>query len=352
MKQKINKKQLRELGLYIASLIGIALVSILITNIVVGNKYEKQIEELNKQIESIEGNEEKAEIEDITDEDYNDRIKNSKGVEFEMQSELVQAGDTYRNDVAKGLKKTLDYLSDNNLYLATQVSEDGYDTYIYNKSGELFAEHSLYGTNTIRMSDGAQYILTDDGWTVSQDLDVISLMYHVADCIEKGTFELYKIDTSASEVKSYEGSMVLNGWQEVFDFYSVVDDAYAELLCRQLMASTNAYDVSVEFSYGFTEDNALTFSVYVIMPPEDDSGEPEILTNWSMNGYEIIDDWYLDSEWTSVFKDTEYDYKNLLNSTYEQLAKLLDISAVGENEVDAESKDNSEDTEIDEDTTE
>ncbi|MBO5386675.1 MAG: hypothetical protein J6A59_00805, partial [Lachnospiraceae bacterium] len=295
MKKKPIK---RELVIFIASLVGIAVASSLITYAIMNNKYSKQITELNSQIEELNSFTDEelgigSELETISDEEYNDRIKTSVGVEYEIYGDKVESDDPFRVEAANQLREIIDYLSNNNSYVALQVSEELYDTYIYNKQGELFAEHGLHGTNTIGTKDGKKYLLHENHWSESSDLDILSLLELIADNIEKSDTKLYKIDTSEYDVKSYEGSIVFDGWQEIYNFYSVVGDEYAEALLKQMMVGTT-HDISMEFSFGFDINKGISMGSYVIMTNDTDEttdkdeekADNTIYTNWSLGGYE------------------------------------------------------------------
>ena len=348
---KKKKPISKELVIFIVSLMGVALLSSIITYAIMNNKYNKKIKELNSQIEELNSftDEElgiESEVETISDEEYKDRLKTSVGVKYEMYGDAVDADDTFRKEASNQLREIVNYLGENNAYIALQVSDELYDTYIYNKQDEMFVEHGLYGTHTIGTKDGAKYRLHDSHWSESSDLDILSLLNIIADNIENSSTKVYKIDTSEYDVKSYEGSVVFDGWQEIYDFYSVVSDEYAENLLKQMMVGTT-HNISMEFSFGFDANKGISIGSYVIMEnnaDETNSDDTEtstkdeeasdkaekdsntIYTNWSLSGYEILDDWSLDEEWYTVFKsDKEVDYTELLNKTYEDLSKILGV---------------------------
>lgn len=285
----------------------------------------KRVKELEDKLDSILNT--SAGSTEISDEQYNEWMKESKGIDTGEDGTLVEDMNV-KKEYANQLFEIATFLRDNNAYLGVQVSDVDYDTYVYSKNGEFFMESGLYGTRTIGLKDGKQFIIQNNVVTGTGDMDILTLVERVATVVQTkdSKFYIFEPEADALEegVEYYSGTLVLDGWKSIYDFYSSVDAVYAEKLVKQLM-SGNSKDITVKFTFGVDSEKGFAINNTVVVDRASENEDYTIFTNWNLNGYELLDNWSLDEAWYSVLDSENMDCSDLLNSTYEQLAELIGI---------------------------
>lgn len=312
-------------NLQVIILIAVSIVLALLAGIYIGK------DSVNKK--NTEENMEEGELDTISDEEFQERLSTSVGIKYTVDGEDSSENQDYKAEVSTELKKLTAYLRDNNAYVGVQVSDEDYDTYIYNNNNEVFLERTINGTNTIYLNDGSKYMIYNGQAVEVEDIDILSLVDLIADTINGNKSIVYKLDTTESVVgdeTNYEGYLLLNGWNEIYNFYSKIGEQYATDLVKSLMNETTG-DCAVLFDFRFSTDRKISLASLVVMrnenKTEDNNDEFTTLTNWQFNGYEVLDSWKLDNEWYTVKDVEDYNYSDLLESTYTTLEKVVGVEA-------------------------
>jgi len=241
---------------------------------------------------------------------------------YKMNSEILQ-GDKL-SDACDNIIDLLTSLKHDNTYIQLQVGDDVFDTYIYNKKGECFAQSDSSGYSSVALSDGRTVKISthDEEVIIESDTDVLSLMLKVAELAKTDeTFTLYDMVVEDEGIKEYRIDVV--GEENIRKIYSSFGDQVADNIMQNLKASLgDSWEPHLIYCY-LLADNKCTLYTYVVANNEE-------YVNFYSQGHVTLGDWELSEDYYQADLDT-LDYKtacDLLENTVYDLEQILQTFAI------------------------
>ena len=232
-------------------------------------------------------------------------------VEAESEVEVGDAGDgistylfehkTLTGEDAQAVKEkinsTLEYIKTHDTYVQIQTGEASYESYLYNDTGECFAQSSDASYHAIFRNDGKTIKYSDANAAIAfgKDTEVISIVQSAVNAIENGVegVQLFEMIPASEDTDYIEYRIDLVGEDAVKACYQMHDEEFAQIMYDNLTSQGPEWEPHLIFviivdTTGETQQIAIT-CLYV----EDN----EEYTNWIMQGYFDVYDWKLGQEW-------------------------------------------------------
>lgn len=200
------------------------------------------------------------------------------------------AGDE-KNAACDAILERLGKMKTDNTYLQVQVGDNAYDTYIYNKKGECFAQSDSGIYTSVTRSDGSTIKLDseNDAVIIEKDIDIITLMENAAKVAKNhDDIVVYDMETSEEGTKEYRIDMIGEEvFREVYDMFSAeLGDIMVDTIVSNMGEN---WEPHLIYCYIMNEET-VTLYCYVV--------ENQVeYTNWLSQGYLTLGDWSLDEEW-------------------------------------------------------
>lgn len=223
----------------------------------------------------------------------------------------------------------LEAVRDNNGYIHVYTDEETYDTYIYNKNGEVFGVGSDSNNMTVFRNDGKAIRFTDT-IAISEDLDILELTINSLNAIDGKDIEMYQAVSEAIDVETYVGYKelyaVFDTYEDIRKLYSSVSEEYADAMIESIKSAFHEGVVpTFKIYYMISDGGGLTVACHL-----EENGETYL--NWYYDGYLLVYDWELPEEWyTYDFSDSQVS-ENMLTELAGSLEELL-MKYAEENEV-------------------
>lgn len=223
----------------------------------------------------------------------------------------------------------IEAVRDNNGYIHVYTDEETYDTYIYNKNGEVFGVGSDSNNMTVFRNDGKAIRFTDT-IAISEDLDILELTINSLNAIDGKDIEMYQAVSEAIDVETYVGYKelyaVFDTYEDIRKLYSSVSEEYADAMIESIKSAFHEGVVpTFKIYYMISDGGGLTVACHL-----EENGETYL--NWYYDGYLLIYDWELPEEWyTYDFSDSQVS-ENMLTELAGSLEELL-MKYAEENEV-------------------
>lgn len=253
-------------------------------------------------------------------------------------------------EAKQNLLETVKNVRDNNGYIHVYTDTDVYDTYIYNKKGEVFIVQNDETNMVVSRNDGKSVRFTDT-IAVSENLDILQLVINSLNALDNKSIKLYENKSTAIDTTEYVGYHEyiarFDSYDKIRQLYTSVSDEFADDIMLTIQESFDENTIPVfEMQYMISDNGALTIACYIV-----DNEEHYI--NWYFDGYLTIYDWELPEEWyTYDFSDAEKSEELLQNlaeymqSILAQYAEDNEMTLTNGNEESTEegSEENSEET--------
>lgn len=223
----------------------------------------------------------------------------------------------------------IEAVRDNNGYIHVYTDEETYDTYIYNKNGEVFGVGSDSNNMTVFRNDGKAIRFTDT-IAISEDLDILELTINSLNAIDGKDIEMYQAVSEAIDVETYVGYKelyaVFDTYEDIRKLYSSVSEEYADAMIESIKSAFHEGVVpTFKIYYMISDGGGLTVACHL-----EENGETYL--NWYYDGYLLVYDWELPEEWyTYDFSDSQVS-ENMLTELAGSLEELL-MKYAEENEV-------------------
>lgn len=242
---------------------------------------------------------------------------------YEMEHEILKGKSI--DTAVDNINKVLENVDNGNTYFLIQTSEESYDNYIYNKSGECFAQSSdgAYSMAYLNTGNVVKYDAYNKEVTISGDIDVRSLIHSIVDRAKEKVdgIEVYEMVLAEDEASTEDGTSTgdetgrasepetnkheyridVIGEKAIREIYKVAGDEFADSMINALKEQLgDSWEPHIIFSYLISNNENLAIACYVII----DNAET---LNWVADGYVLLDDWALDKGWYELKEGTDND---------------------------------------------
>lgn len=253
---------------------------------------------------------------------------NSEITTYTYEHEVLDGKE--REEAATNLHKRLETLKLSNICIQTQTGEDQYETYIYNKNDEAFAQVSDASYTVVFRNDGKaiKYSSAEQALAIGSDIDILSISDNVAKAAmdeknmnNENVNMFYMIpadEMTAEDKKLKEYRIELKGKDAVKLMYSSIDDEFAENMVNSLTDQSVGWTPHIIMVYLVNEEtNEINIYCYYVADGKE-------YTNWAVLGMATIDNWELNQDWYGDIQTyDEEKLQDLFQSTLSGLEELV-----------------------------
>lgn len=205
------------------------------------------------------------------------------------------------------------------LNVITGEEEDQYDSYYYNKDGEIFAIGNEDNYCNVYRKDEKAIIFTD---YVYEDyaIDTVTLIdnalkaVNVVDGVTMIQYVSDMLDIS-DEVGIYD--ITIESWEGIRALYEPVSEEFADDMVETMKSSlTEDWDPYFKFRINVTKDGL--FAAQCVIKVEN-----TIYTQWAVDGYALLYDWDLPDEWYDIDLADGEKAEEMLTSLMEDISNMV-----------------------------
>lgn len=253
---------------------------------------------------------------EITTEESGDAL----GISTYEYEHNVLTGDELDNASAE-IVKYIDSLKSRSIYTQLQIDNDTYESYMYNKNGECFAQTSDGAYAEVFRNDGQaiKYSESNSAVAFGKDIEVLTIMENAVTAAKNKVngAQMFEMVPASDEATAKEYRVDLVGEEAVKACYNADDEDFANIMYENLIETAGEdwephliMVFIVDDSLADTDDNKiLMYCLYVADNTE--------YTNWLMQGYAHVDDWKLSDDWYTT------DWSNIDTDTYDEMTSEL-----------------------------
>lgn len=267
--------------------------------------------------------------------------------EIESEEQSLISTYTYEHEVlyddkakeARGIiRDELKYLKEHNVYLEVQISDYEYNTYIYNKDNEVFAQSSDGKNTAIYFPDdkSVKFDAEQGVLAYGTDIDFLDILERAVKSSERNVegvklLEMtlkYDEEDTEDHSNDHEYRIDMVGEKAIRSIYEDIGSDYADSILNSLYNDLGD-EWEPHLIYCLSIDNRnFTAYCYIVLDNEE-------YLNWISDGYIELNDWKLNEDWYNVefgVTDDEQVY-NLVDDTIETVAELIEQYA-SENDIE------------------
>lgn len=278
-----------------------------------------------------------------------DAVKSVETSQIEVETEVTTTGGdalsittySYEHTVLTGedvekaqtaVLSRLEKLKDGSTYVQLQVGEDTYESYMYNKNNECFAQASDGSYSAIFRNDGkaVKYEASSGAVAVGSDIDLISFAENAMTAVSNGVegAQLFEMTPSNEESTVVEYRVDLVGDEAVKACYSSIGEDFGQVMLDNLMEALPDWEPHIIMIYlvDLADEQVDLEDIAMYCYYVDNDTE---YANWTMQGCVEVNDWSLSEDWyTYDFSNTvEEDFNTMLNELVATLTEVIDTYA-------------------------
>lgn len=242
-----------------------------------------------------------------------ENVNNKTPISVDTSYSERRLSNTETENAKRKIISLIENIKNNNGYIHVYTGENEYDTYIYNKHGEVFAVGNESTNMTVFRSDDTAIQFTDM-IAQTEAIDILTLVLNSLYAIDNNNIEMYE---SESESNYQEYVAIFDTYDDIRQLYSSASSKYVEYMINDIKeASTKNIVPTFKIYYMVSEGGGLTVACHLV------DGE-ETYLNWYIDGYHNVYDWKLPNEWyTYDFTDAEIS-ENMLTELSGALEEML-----------------------------
>lgn len=261
--------------------------------------------------------------------DKTNTTNNNKGTASsveELVEDSYEAYEVNKEDLAKA-KEMVGFVIDNVrnrngfINVLTGDNDQDYDSYYYNKNGEIFAIGNKDNYCNVYRKDAKAVIFTD---YVYEDyaIDTISLIENALNAVNnvKGV-SMVKYVSSMYDISDEIGlyDITIESWEGIRALYEPISTEFADSMVKTMKESlTEEWDPYFKFRINVTKEGL--FAAQCVIKVED-----KIYTQWAVDGYAMLYDWELPKEWYSLDLSDGEKAEEMLGALMEDISKMLEV---------------------------
>ena len=205
------------------------------------------------------------------------------------------------------------------LNVLTGENDEDFDSYYYNKNGEIFAIGNKDNYCNVYRKDAKAIIFTD---YIYEDyaIDTISLIENALNAVgtkgvkmEKYTSSMY--DT-ADKIGLYD--ITIESWEGIRALYEPVSKDFADSMIKTMKESlTETWDPYFKFRINVTDEGL--FAAQCVIKVDN-----TLYTQWAVDGYAMLYDWELPKEWYEIDLTDGEKAEEMLGTLMESIGAMLE----------------------------
>lgn len=241
-----------------------------------------------------------------------ENVNNKTPISVDTSYSERRLSNTETENAKRKIISLIENIKNNNGYMHVYTGENEYDTYIYNKHGEVFAVGNESTNMTVFRSNDTAIQFTDM-ITQTEAMDIMQLVLNSLYAINNSNIEMYE---SESQSNYQEYIAIFDTYDDIRKLYSSASSEYADAMIKNIQDAFPKNEIPVfKIYYMISDGGELTIECHV-----EENGETYL--NWYIDGYLKVYDWKLPNEWyTYDFSDAEYSEMMLseLSGSLEQM---------------------------------
>lgn len=233
--------------------------------------------------------------------------------------------------VASKILNKIGNIKNDSTYIQVQVGDNEYESYMYNKNNECFAQSSDGAYISVFRNDGKTIKFGGDAGAIAvgKDIDVLTIAENAMKAVSRKVdgVQLFEMEPTKENPDVIEYRIDLAGDEAVKQVYisedTKEDKEFAELMVNNMIEQIGDWEPHIILVCALSNkpENENDFMMYCMFVQNNQE-----YTNWVMLGHIVTDDWKLDEAWyTTDFANTDAtEFSTLMNDTVTQLGDILD----------------------------
>lgn len=233
--------------------------------------------------------------------------------------------------VASQILNKIGNIKNNSTYIQVQVGDNEYESYMYNKNNECFAESSDGTYISVFRNDGKTVKFGGDAGAIAvgKDIDVMTITENAMKAVSKKVdgVQLFEMTPTKENPDVTEYRVDFVGEEAVKQLYisenKQEDRDFADLMVNNMKEHIGDWEphIILVCALSNNSENENDFMMYCMFVQNNQE-----YTNWVMLGNIVTDDWKLDEAWyTTDFANTDAnEFSTLMNDTVTKLGDILD----------------------------
>ena len=236
--------------------------------------------------------------------------------------ELVEMTDADLDAAKILIGDVIEAIRENNGFVNVYTSDDeeDFDSYYYNKNGEIFAIGNKDNYCNVYRKDQKAVIFTD---YVYEDyaIDTISLIDNALNAVGKTSgVEMMKYTSDLYDLGDTIGmyELTVSSWDGIRALYEPISSEFADNMV-DTMKDAMGEDWNPNFRFTINVTNEGLFAAYCSI-----YADSKWYTQWMIDGYALLYDWELQEEWYSLDLSDGETAEELLGELMEDIGEMVE----------------------------
>lgn len=244
-----------------------------------------------------------------------------------------------KTEILSDIANKFDSLINSNTYVTCPIVSDDestedevyYETFIYNKNGEVIVDNDYTNEVEVIMPDARSLVFSEDGYYDTYDSDVLREVYAAAMIAQSNNANLYEVELSDYAENTVRYDIDINGYVNIKKLFDVIAIGLGDTIVdyyKNVITAENGFvesqEASMKYSIVLYNDNVESVVNYIYEGAKQQTDTNKLFAVWAFNGYTEVYDWELQDDWYEIDYTTLHsEDEELVSEQWKKLDELL-----------------------------